>query len=537
MMSKLKSLSLFLLISLSFFPFHSEAQTPLTEGGGPVVENCNAKMSDKMLLRNDDKSAIFYMHTYSTNPKLQYQGIVTYNKQTNTSYAEKIIAPDGYRPLYVRAIGNDYYGYYYRFNREKHAFEYSIAQFPQKKSTDGIRNINPESRLAIDLTGRGEVLKYVAVSPDETKFAITFIAPNDRNQAPYFYCYVYDNTGKEIWYDKFLPTIEGNKFTIHDLQLSDKAELFILVNAIKGKNESVQHPTLQLFKCKHQNITSVSEELDYGLINSMKMLRLKSGDIFIGGYYNASIQTNTTGWFNYTVKEDPLRITAKNHEAFSNREDIEYEGFTNKDYLLKCDYLYELKDKIILMMGEQYTSVQTNGDKSSIAFTHHTNDIYCHKFTLAGTDLGLIKVNKHLSAHAADVLTTHDEGERIGGYLINAKKPFEKNPTFESLCLSYRPIQMNNEMYVMYADKFSNFDENNNDWDAANVDKGDEMCVVLTKIDYSVDKKMVMAPNKNAAVFHDIWLIDGQDIYFGMSGKKSYTIEKFKLNKQWNWDK
>ena len=96
---------------------------------------------------------------------------------------------------------------------------------------------------------------------------------------------------------------------------------------------------------------------------------------------------------------------------------------------------------------------------------------------------------------------------------------------------------MNNEMYVMYADKFSNFDENNNDWDAANVDKGDEMCVVLTKIDYSVDKKMVMAPNKNAAVFHDIWLIDGQDIYFGMSGKKSYTIEKFKLNKQWNWDK
>ena len=50
-----------------------KAQTPLTEGGGPKVERCSAALSNSTLLKQDEKSAVFYLNTYSNNPKQQYQ--------------------------------------------------------------------------------------------------------------------------------------------------------------------------------------------------------------------------------------------------------------------------------------------------------------------------------------------------------------------------------------------------------------------------------------------------------------------------------
>lgn len=529
--------SIVILALTVFFIQPTKAQTPLTEGGGPVIEKCSAPLSTQSLLRNDDKSAVFYMETYSPNPKLQYQGIVTYNKSTGTAFEEDMILPAGYHHLYTRAIGTDYFGYYYRYNPEKQSFEYSIAQYPQKKSTDGVRAINPESRISIDLEGRGEIHKYVAVSPDESKYAVTFIVPNDRNQAAYFYCFIYDNTGKELWYDKFLPTIAGNKFSVQDLELSDKGELLLLVYATKGKNASVQSPTMQLFSCTRGNLNTVTEEIPFGFINSMKMLRLKNKDLFIGGYYDETPQSNTTGYFNFIVKDDPLRITAKNHAAFNYSSDVRYEGLGDKDYYVKCDYLFEMPDNIIAMLGEQYASIMQHSEKSSVAYRHHTNDIFCNRFTLSGTDLGYVKVNKHVSAQAGSIVTTHDDGECIGGFRMVEKTAREKSPTFYNLGLGYVPVVKGSEIFVIYTDKFSNFDENNTEWEATTIEDGAEDCVVVTRVDYSVDKKVVFLPNKAGQVFHDVWLIDGDDIYFGMSGKKTYTIEKFKLNKKWSWDK
>lgn len=515
----------------------ASAQTPLTEGGGPVIDNCSSQLSSHNLLRNDEKSATFYLHTYSPNPKLRHQDIVTYNKSTGTAFLEMVDVPANYRHLYSRAIGDQYVGYYYSYNAGKRTFDYSIGTMPQKKSADGVKQVKFEERISIDLTGRGEILKYFAVSPDESKFAVTFIVPNERNQAPYFYCFIYDNTGKELWYDKFLPSINGTRFSIQDLQLSDKGELLVLVYASKGKNNAEQAPTMQLFNCTRGNITSISEQLDFGCINSMKMLRLKNKDLFIGGYYNAKAQSATTGYFNYIVGTDPMKVKDKMHAEFTYRNDVYYEGLTDKDYYVKCDYLYEQSDKIVVMLGEQYASIQQHSDKSALAYKHHTGDIMFNKFTLGGTDLGYLKVNKHQTAQSGGIVTTHDEGERIGCYLFDAKRPLEKNPTFESLNITYFPIFKDNQIFVMYGDKFSNYAETATEWEAADMEKGEDDCVVITKLDYSIDKKVVMLPNKNAQVFNNLWLIDGENVYFGVSGKKAYSVEKFRLNQKWSWDK
>ena len=523
---------LFSIIALLFATFCLQAQTPLTEGGGPAVERCNAALSSHILLKQDDKSAVFYLNTYSNNPKQQYQGIVTYNKTTGTAFNEDMVLPAGYRALHVTPCGDNYFACYYRFNRANRSFEYATASFPQKKSTDGIRNVTPNVRLTIDLADRGDILKYTAVSPDQSKFAVVFIAPDANNRAPYFYCFIYDNNGKELWYDKFIPTIAGNKFYIHDIALTHKGELLLLLNSTKAKSS-----TIQLFFCKKGDLSSVDEPVNFGFVNSMKMLRLKNNEIFIGGYYGEAQQSKTVGFFNLIYNPDKNKLTQRNHDTFDFTDKPVYDDLTDADYAIKCDHLIELPDKIVVMIGEQYTTFQQHSEKSSMAYKHITNNIYGNKFTLTGSNLGIVKINRHISASSGSLAVTHDDGERIGNYLIYEKKADPKSPTFTNLGLSYSPIVQNGHIYILYEDNAANFAENANDWEATSVEKAEDNCVVLAHLDYSADKKVVMMPTKEAQTFHDIWCIDGNTIYFGMSGKRDYSIQKFKLDGKWYWDR
>lgn len=529
----MKNKGLFSIITLFFAMISLQAQTPLTEGGGPAVERCSAALSEQTLLKQDDKSAIFYLNTYSDNPKLQYQGIVTYNKSTGTAYNEDVILPNGYRPMLVRPCGDNYFGCYYRLNRASKSFEYATVSFPQKKSTNGIRKITPEVRLSFDITDRGDIIKYTAVSPDQSKFAVVFIAPDANYRTPYFYCFIYDNTGKELWYEKFIPSIAGSRFTVHDIAITHRGELLLLLNSMKGKNSNF----IQLFSCKQDGITSVDAPVNFGYINSMKMLRLQNKQIFVGGYFNNTLQGKTTGFFNLIYNPDKNKFTQENTGTFEFRGESVHDELTEADYFVKCDYLYELPDKIVMMMGEQYFTFQQHSEKSSIAYKHITNNIYCNKFTLSGSSLGVTKVPRHLSANHGELAALRDNGERIGNSVLYEKNSSPKSPTFTNLGLSYAPIVKGNNVYVMYEDNAANYLEDATGWEPATIEKADENCVVLTKINYSVDKKVVMAPAKSAQTFHDIWCIDGNDIYFGMSGKKEYTIQKFKLDEKWSWDR
>ena len=530
----MKITRLFSILILVFATLCLKAQTPLTEGGGPSVTKCSAALSDHLLLKQDDKSAVFYLHTYSDNPKLQYQGLVTYNKSTGTTYNEDVLLPDGYRPLFFRPCGENYFGCYYRLNRAKKTFEYATVLFPQKKSTSGVRNITPTVSTSIDITDRGDIAKFTAVSPDQSKFAVVLVAPDLNYRTHHFYCFVYDNAGNEVWAEKLAPALSGSRFTVHDIEVTRKGEILLLVNSTKGKNSLIQ-----LFSCKEDGISSADETADFGYISSMKMLRLNNQlkEIFVGGYFNASSQGGTTGFFNLIYNPDKNTFTSKKHDTFEYKDKTVYDDFTEADYTIKCDYLFEMPDKIVMMIGEQYLTVQQHGEKSATAYKHMTNNIYGNKFALNGNNLGIIKVQRHISAGSASLVSQREEGERISQSVLSEKNSAPKMPTFANLGITYSPIVQGNTLYILYEDLAANYAEDATDWDAATVEKADNNCVVLTRMDYSADKKVVMMPAKSAQTFHDIWCIDGQNIYFGMSGKKDYSIQKFKLDGKWSWDK
>lgn len=523
-----------LLILLFINLLTGKAQTPLTEGGGPSVARCNGALSDQTLLKQDDKSAIFYLHTYSDNPKQQYQGIVTYNKSTGTTYNEDVILPDGYRPLFFRPCGENYFGCYYRLNRTKKSFDYATATFPQKKSTSGVRNITPTVNTSIDITDRADIVKFSAVAPDQSKFAVVLVAPDINYRTHHFYCFVYDKDGNEVWTEKYTPALSGSRFTVHDIELTRKGEILLLVNSVKGKNALVQ-----LFSCTEDGISSVDETVDFGYIQSMKMLRLQNQlkEIFVGGYFSTSTQGGTTGFFNLIYNPDKKTFTSKHHDTFEYKDKTVYDDFTEADYTIKCDHLIELPDKIVMMIGEQYITVQQHGEKSSTAYKHITNNIYGNKFALNGNNLGVIKVQRHISAGSGSLVSQREEGERIGKSALYEKGPAPKMPTFANLGITYSPIVQGSTIYLLYEDLAANYAEDATGWEPAAVEKADNNCVVLTRMDYSADKKVVMMPGKSPQTFHDIWCIDGQDIYFGMSGKKDYSIQKFKLDGRWSWDK
>ena len=519
-----------LLILLFINLLTGKAQTPLTEGGGPNVERCSAALSNTTLLKQDEKSAVFYLNTYSNNPKQLYQGLVTYNKSTNTCYNTDVVMPDGYRPLYVRPCGDSYFGAYYRLDRTKKSFEYATALFPQKKSTDGIRNVTPVSRLSFDISDREDIVKFAASSPDGSKFAVVIVAPDRYFRTSCIYYFIYDNAGNELRYDMIAPATGNNRFTVHDIAINHRSELNILLQTTKGKDNIIQ-----LFRSTPDETTYITETVDFGSINSMKMLRLQNKEIFVGGYYNAG--GKTAGFFNLVFNPDKNAFTHKNSAPFEFKGDPSYDGFTSADYLVKCDYLFELPDKIVMMLGEQYTTYQQHGEKSAMAYKHLANNIYGNKFTLTGNNLGVVKVQRHLTANSGSLLSQREEGERIGSSVLGEKTSAPKIPTLTNLGLSYAPIVKGNNVYVLFEDNAANYAEDATGWDAATIEKADENCVVLTKMDYSTDRKVVMIPSKASQTFHDIWGIDGDIIYFGMSGKKDYSIQKFKLDGKWSWDR
>ena len=518
------------IIAFIFATFCLQSQTPLTEGGGPAIDRCSAALSNHLLLKQDDKSAVFYLNTYSDNPKQQYQGIVTYNKSTGTAFNEDVILPTGYRPLYVRPCGDSYFGAYYRLDRAKKSFEYATVLFPQKKSTDGIRNVKPVSCLSFDISDRDNIAKFAASSPDGSKFAVVLVAPDLYYRTSCIYYFIYDNTGKELRQDKITPATGNNRFTVQDIAITHRSELVILLQTSKGKDNIIQ-----LYSSKPDETTYVSETIDFGYINSMKMLRLQSKEIFIGGYYNS--QGKTVGFFNLIFNPEKNAFTHRSHDTFEFKGGNTHDGFSESDYLVKCDHLFELPDKIVMMLGEQYTAYQQHGEKSSMAYKHLTNNIYGNKFTLTGSSLGIVKVQRHIGANSGSLVSLREEGERIGKSVLNEKNSAPKVPTHTNLGISYSPIVKGNNVYILYEDNAANYVEDATGWEDATVEKADENCVVLTRMDYSTDRKVVMLPAKTAQTFHDIWCIDGDNIYFGMSGKKDYSIQKFKLDGKWSWDR
>ena len=519
-----------LLILLFINLLTGKAQTPLTEGGGPAVERCNAGLSNHLLLKQDDKIAVSYLNNYSNNPKQQYQGIVTYNKATETTFNEDVILPDGYRPLYVRPCGDSYFGAYYRLNRAKKSLEYATALFSQKKSTDGIRNVTPTSRLSFDISDRDDIAKFTAASPDGSKFAVVLVAPDLYFRTSRIYYFIYDNTGTELRHDVIAPATGNNRFTVQDIAITHRSELVILLQTSKGKENIIQ-----LYRSTPDETTHISENVDFGYINSMKMLRLQSKEIFVGGYYNA--QGKTIGFFNLVYNPDKNAFTHRNHDTFEFKGNDTYDGFTEADYLITCDHLIELPDKIVMMLGEQYISYQQHSEKSALAYKHMTNNIYGNKFSLTGNSLGIVKVQRHVSANSGSLISMREEGERIGSSVLGEKNSAPKIPTLTNLGLSYSPIVKGNSVYILFEDNAENYSENATGWEETSIEKADENCVVLTRMDYSTDRKVVMMPSKTAQTFHDVWFIDGDTIYFGMSGKKDYSIQKFKLDGRWSWDR
>ena len=271
----------------------------------------------------------------------------------------------------------------------------------------------------------------------------------------------------------------------------------------------------------------------------MKMLRLNNQfkEIFVGGYFNASSQRGTTGFFNLVYNPDKKAFTQRNHDTFEYKDKTVYDDFIEEDYTIKCDHLIELPDKIVMMIGEQYITVQQHGEKSNMAYKHITNNIYGNKFALNGNNLGVIKVQRHISAGSGSLPSQREEGERISKAALSEKTSAPKVPTFANLGITYSPIVQGNTVYILYEDLAANYAEDANGWEPTTVEKADNNCVVLTRMDYSADKKVVMMPSKAAQTFHDIWCIDGNTVYFGMSGKKDYSIQKFKLDGKWSWDK
>lgn len=516
----------------------SMAQNPVIEKHGPELTDFNNNCEQVSLIQQDGQFTHYYFSILGNSKKADIQSIVTYNTNNDQVTERKVNTPLGYHHLYtIQQMDEEKNGnlisYYYRVNEATQNFEYATAEISNFKKGTSF-SLTPKQRLTIHLSGRGEVMKYIAVSPDTTKYAINFIVPNDKNQAPYFYSFVYDNNGKELWYNKFIPQISGSKFSVQDVQLDNNGNLLLLLYSSRGKNQVVFEPAAQLFICKKDTILDATQPIDFGYITSMKLLQMKNKDYFIGGYYEADNKGFTSGYFNITFDDYTLKTLSQMYAPFAvGKEKSTYDDIEDDQYFVKCDKLYELGEKTIIMMGEQFTSIIDGKN-----YIHHTNDILVNKFMLDGKDMGYNRVSKHQQLHTSTAVSAHSYGQRISGNFLNERGEPERIASFQELSLSYYPIRKGDQLYVLYTDNASNYAEDNEKWESADIAHPADLCVVLAKINYNMDKKVILLPDgKNDCLFRGLINNDDNTLYFGVAGKKNFFIEHFTLNERWSWDK
>lgn len=517
------------------------AQEPLLDEVGPVIPGYNSVYADQTIIFDDEEAFTAYQYGYGYNKANEIQNLVSYHRGKKTLNSEKLVVANNFRYVYAHQSDEDFIAYYYRIAKGN-VYELASATIPMKKSSNGSKSVDPTVIASFKFLSKGQVQRYVSVSPDKSMYTISLVAFDAKNVLNGFYVHVFNSKGEELWNQKYNPKIAGTSFEVHDVKLTDKGKVLFLLNAVTGEGKKVTSPTLQLLSLYKTDEVSMKETITFGYINSMRLLIKKNLDYFVGGYYSLKNNGGSSGYFTYVFNQHT-------EEKINNFNTLFYDDykekktsemlFANQDYKVNCNLLHEFSNEFIVMLGEQTAYTRYEDEKSGeVLYNYYNNKVFYNLFSLDGVGAGYELVDKKQTlTEEKHFLGPKPVGERK----ISPTPSMVGDPDifpYQSAALSYCPIIRGNSVYLIYNDNINNYNGEAEGRISANLNEDKTVCLVLTKIAKldDVERKVVMIPAKEKRIFDKVWYFDGTTLYFGVNAKKSYTLEKIVLNDQWSWD-
>lgn len=395
-----------------------------------------------------------------------------------------------------------------------------------KKVVFDKNNIGAEANIDeivnMPFDNRDNCISLTATSSDKSKFAINILHTTAKGDFTGIYTAVF-NGAELVWSNKEIPSLGNENFEIEDMQVSNEGVAYIGISSFSNKGPKSENEKFHLYVINENEGQLYTETVSYGLIKDMKLKLLKNGNLFVGGYYSENLISNATGSFSYIFNPATDEFTSRTNQQFSDdyksapRPDAFVSKFANQQYTAVCQYIFELENGKIVMLGEQKyikTVITQNGNIVETTFVIYAKNILCNSFTSAGEYEGFSMLKKHQG--------------------ITIQKLFTYDP--REVLLSYYAVQKDNNIYLLYNDDTDNVLKGSTKDELFELNSGftfikKNSCITLATLDENggLDKAKVMDCSAVGRVLHKILFCNDNDLYFATYGKKANSVSKITL--------
>lgn len=478
------------------------------EPHGPIVNNFNVEVAGECVMIDDADQLVAYCGPVRETLKRGYHFIVKYDKKRNTIVQTPLTLDKDYLRVMAFDAGDSYFVSYMRYPKRTE-FEYTTAFIPKNCQNDYTVRPKVSTTFGVDFSGGAE--SFSSVSPDKQRYAVVFVVLNKKNMAEKFLFFVYDAQGNELYTQALSPEIYGDSFSMEDVQVNNDGEVVVLMRTGTKERRNINNSAVHLLVCNATGGQSFVEPTDFGIAQSMRLLQLQNGNLFVGGYYTNEPSAPTVGYFNYIfdTKEETFS-EAHSYQLSPNQQpkhQLDLLGYFV--YNTDCGALHELPTGEVVMIGEHRCAIAVQNGPGVATYSHFADDIVYQYFDKNGE----MEQNRTIRKN---------QGKNFPYY---AGYEGNNNFTFSKIGISFSSFVHDGQVYILYLDSQENFNSSNKK--RAEPTKPGKSCFVLAKMDPDgADRQIIMIPGKSKRTIHELWGNDGNKIYFGTYGK-DFSIEQY----------
>jgi len=518
---KIRVLSL-LLFTFWVFPLLFAQDPALPNPQGTPISGYNPDYSSHQMIADLDDGILFYQDCDDAITKSGLKQLILYSSSNRSVNTIELMVPNDYFYITSRVLDNEVSHFYFFNNLRARTIQldYATTGIPDESSNS--KKLEMNTVFTYNVEPKTTTKGYFAESNDKKLFSICLATFNQTNSIQNIFVIVYNPKMEVVWMEEFKPDFKNKQTDVSDFKLANTGKALLLLNTYDAQKRKQYNHELQLVSMfRNNDFTKFRAVSDFGIIQSMKLLVLNNGKYFVGGYYAQKQNGSSIGYVTYTF--DP-RQEKEIASFYVNTFKLNYKervatGFSdpakpNPDYNLKCDYLFELPDDLVVMLGEQYLELTTvDPKKKTTTYSYLTKSLFYHQFGLDGITAGYDVYPK----------------PQIATSLTPARDLFH-------LGISYTAFQDGSLVYILHndhKDRFSTSDE----WISYNSDERKEGILILTRFKKIglLESKMIMNPLKDG-YYQNTWFGNGEKVYFGLMTKKTYNLEHFEILNEWEWE-
>ncbi len=519
---KIRFLSFFTFAFL-FFSMGSAQEPVITKPVGIPVPNYSTESAYIQVVADLDNEILYYQDNDFKVNTLGTNKLLLYNKGNQELQTTDLSIPEGNNYITSRYVNDVVYNFYFQHNLKSRTIALNKGEVELPSSSSGSKKLYPEQVFSYNVDAKVKTYAQFAESNDKKYFSICLITMNELKSIKYLYTVVYNEKMEIVWMDQFLPDFKGKETAIADFKVTNKGKALLLLNTYNSeKKKQINHEVQLISMYSDHDYTWFSSPTTFGIAQSMKLLELKNGKYFVAGYYCEKQNTTTAGYFTFTFdpRKEKQVLTSYNYKFNDTYKEKIVEGFEepakpNTEYDVKCDYLWELSNDFVVMIGEQYLSFKTVDKKKEITiYSYMCKNLFYHQFGLDGITAGYDMYGK----------------PQVG-------TSFKPVTDLSQLGLSYQAFLIKDVVYFIYNDHINRVEDVGDPFTSFDADERKESIVMITKIKKVgfVESKLIMLPQKDFN-FQKMWYTDGRKVFFGATTKKGYFLDQFEIMNDWEWE-